>query len=282
MSVFTVKMILRCIILFNLYNIVTSSVQEFRNFKNYDKKKKIKSLATMIFSFILLPLIIITVVAFVISKPNVKVQTDIMETYNYVSEDYAAPFEIDDAFFDRMDVVYWNKIPESQKNMFKSDWKIVFDSEQPSYFNDIIPIETNANSKSEYAVTGMSCARLKMIYLDYRYAEDLENTYIHEYGHALAYELGSIDNSREWQSIYNKYKDAVSDDVWNYYLGNSSEFFAYYYAEYFQNGEELKENLPEIYKYMDKVNHMEIKNNSMQRTYNGIKTWFNLFITYLF
>lgn len=282
MSISIVKIILRCIVLFNCYNIITLSIKEFRSFKNYDKKKKIKSLATMIFSFILLPLIIIVGVSFFFSRPNTKTQTDIMKTYDYVAEDYAAPHKIDDAFFDRMDVLYWGKIPESQKEMFKRDWKIVFDSSRPSFMTEIVPIETNPNNSSENTITGMSCSRLRMIYLNYLYAEDLEQTYIHEYGHSLAYELGSIDKSKEWQDIYNKYKDIVSNDVWEYYLGNESEFFAYYYSEYFINGEELQENLPEIYEYMDKVNHMEINDNTIPKVYNGIKTFANYFISYLF
>ena len=167
----------------------------------------------------------------------------------------------------------------------KNDWTTIYDVYVPSAMVPKVSIGRNTYDKSGLSLGGLTLNQKRLLFVNIGIADynAFINTFIHEHGHAVSYEYGTLHGSIEWIILYNENKDKIvcDESIYDkdYYTSDAAEFFAWSYSEYFTNQNKLKENMPDVYEYMDKLNHTEI---SDYKLLTGIKSMLNSFFFYMF
>lgn len=99
-------------------------------------------------------------------------------------------------------------------------------------------------------MTGLFDPMAQKIYISSKESH-INNSIIHEFGHALDLILGKdnyISLSKEWANIYkSEYKTASS----SYYKANAQEYFADAFKRYINDSKSLKSKSPKTYNFID-------------------------------
>ena len=219
-----------------------------------DRKSKIKRMINIVSP----PLALLVLVAFfsAISFVNVdrQSQENAVKNYEVVGENYVAHYKL------------LNGV----------------DEEVPTSMRPSITLGANQYNKTGLVLTGLTYFQKRLLFVNSNLNyEAYQGSYIHEYGHAVSYEYGTLHGSPEWKYLYYKYKNDIPNGVEEYYISDSAEFFAWSYSTYFLQPEILESTMPEIYNYMDDLNHTEPHTDFVSKLATGMKGIVNTFIYHL-
>lgn len=144
---------------------------------------------------------------------------------------------------------FLNSTPDKYRDFKKDGWKIIISTHPPTYITEI-------EEKVGYKVAGNTYREYRLIYLYFneKQPEYLLEDFIHEFGHYVDWSVGYVSHSKDFEKIYDKYKDGFKDDsfvVQNYTSISPTEFFASCYKDYYINAEALKDGYPELYDFIE-------------------------------
>ena len=255
-------------------------VKDFLGAKN--KKPKIKAVMSIVF----VPVVFVALIGFYSFISFVLVdtssQTNAIKGYEVVNDNYAAHYALKDYVSKNINEVYWDNIPKGTKNVLQNNWTLIFDTKVPTSMQPRFSLGANQYDKTGLTLSGLTHPQKRLVFVNtlLRY-EDFQSSYIHEYGHVVSYEYGNLHGSTEWKHLYYTNKDNAPAEAQGYYVSDSAEFFAWSYSTYFLKPELLKSTLPEIYDYMDELNHTDINQNFFSELQTGMKGIVNTFIFHM-
>lgn len=277
------KMLLWVLVIGVFSLMISKMVFSAKKLKKADgRKSKIKRMINIVSP----PLALLVLVAFfsAISFVNVdrQSQENAVKNYEVVGENYVAHYKLLNGVDEKVDNVYWNNIPENLKNILQNDWVMIYDEEVPTSMRPSITLGANQYNKTGLVLTGLTYFQKRLLFVNSNLNyEAYQGSYIHEYGHAVSYEYGTLHGSPEWKYLYYKYKNDIPNGVEEYYISDSAEFFAWSYSTYFLQPEILESTMPEIYNYMDDLNHTEPHTGFVSKLATGMKGIVNTFIYHL-
>lgn len=181
-------------------------------------------------------------------------QTSIVSNYSY---------EIDNLYVDKdcnienakkINAII-DKLPFNFVREFRTDWKIVIGSSIPYAFieHENIPLDYESQGIS---IDGYTNWQTRIIFIrEQSDVNQMFEVFIHEIGHCLDFEYGSVSYSDEFQEVYLLYCDNFVDKdvgVLNQYCTTSrDEFFANCFKEYILSPEHLQSQSPQAYIFID-------------------------------
>lgn len=124
------------------------------------------------------------------------------------------------------------------------------------FFNKGYRLIAVTNDKLGYHVAGRCNYNKRTIELACDVSNKYDRTMYHELGHMidLNYDNNTfISNSAQFLTIYNKEKRHLiylQEDMYEYCIRDSQEYFAESFAEYMESGFELKRNAPKTYEFI--------------------------------
>lgn len=176
---------------------------------------------------------------------------DILVHYTYEDGEYINTGINEDITEEIDDFI--TKQDKSLINQFKKqNWKIVINDKIPPALSASVNTVINAKEENRnyYSLNGLTVPRAKIIYINNKNTKrDILNTFMHEFGHFIDYQLGYPSVSFEFEELYeiNKYCDIYDE----HQSENSTEFFAASYLYYHTKPETLKGRAPSVYEFID-------------------------------
>ena len=269
--------VLVCIVSVLICKTVKDNYKKFKNAKTAkEKKMAIVGIAIVPLAFAIM-FSGYSLFSFVLV--NQEEQVSAAEEYFVKDEMYVSNYHMGEELAENLNEVYWNNIPSSLKKVIVDDWTMILDTELPSSMQAMVAVGQNTYDKTGLILGGLTYHQKRLVYVNISVDYDgFLNSYIHELGHVASYEYGTLHGSPEWKSLYYNNKDKADCD--GYFSSDSAEFFAWAYAEYFISPEDLESSLPDVYAYIDELNHTELDENT--ELFTGIKGIANMFLFYMF
>lgn len=123
----------------------------------------------------------------------------------------------------------------------------------PVSYMELLDIDVIVTNDIDASLSGVYKKKENTIYI--RATKDSYSyTVIHEVAHALDVALFTPSTSGTFVEIYNKEKDNFKSTVkadWSHDISTIKEYYASAFQEFILNPDQLKENCPETYEFMD-------------------------------
>ena len=146
--------------------------------------------------------------------------------------------------------IYYQMLPDALKTKLEQDkWtiKIVSDKELEEMFPN-----SDMNNRTFNAVTKKK--KKKILFPDDR--KNIQDSFFHEIGHALDTVSSDLSNTEEFKDIKDE-ESSVFRETYHYkgayYTAVNKEFFAELFSQYIISGENLKNNCPNAFQFMEKA-----------------------------
>lgn len=197
---------------------------------------------------LLITLSILLVLLICIGKPYLEnILLEHLTEYNYIEDIYYTdnvnPDEIDD-------IKNYLKQTGELYEIFKEDNGYVL------YTDDLDKERLFCIQKDKAIGNFQKCKTYYKITLQSGYSDQLQSTVIHELGHYLDFKLDNVSNKKEFDVLFDKYKDIdlnnySKSENYEYIISDKSEFFAERYSDYILYPELLKTVEPDLYYFIE-------------------------------
>ena len=167
------------------------------------------------------------------------------------------------------------KFPEDIRKVIKEEWIIVFTPNIPAAVTKEVGCALPSNA------AGGTISDVKTIFVLTTDTRLWEYVLTHEICHAIGSEYGNIDYGREFEKIYDLYKDSYQEPfeaaVQGYATSSQVEFFASTLSMYITEPDALRQTAPCAYNFFDGLLADKIDGNAIEEAqYNCLRffrTW---------
>lgn len=151
--------------------------------------------------------------------------------------------------------MFVDKLPSNFVTEFRNDWKVLIGSDIPYIFieHENIPLDYKTHGIS---IDGYTNWQTRIIFIREQLdVNQMLKVFIHELGHCLDFEYGSISYSNAFQEIYLLHRDNFvekdDDSLKQYCTISRDEFFATCFKEYILFPEHLQDQSSQAYMFID-------------------------------
>ena len=199
--------------------------------------------------------------------------------------------DIDGLFYSSTDInkdtltkmqTFISNLPKTVQDAMKDDWAIVLMNKTPEKLFHTSFIQINDYDTSGMIIGGYTFTQPRVVYVNATMEQDIiYRSFVHEIGHVISFEYGSIHGSKEWEKIYENCVGKFDTDDYN--LSNEAEFFAACFDLYYNEPEKLKEESENAFNYINKIMEEEISDDNIVETFlTGCKNTINTLRVYYY
>ena len=147
----------------------------------------------------------------------------------------------------------WSDVVDDQLSIINSDILSKFEKSGYDMYVTSSDIATTYCNDSEFnTVLGLTDYHTKKIYIQKKY-KALHSAPIHEIGHWLDEYENYTSDSAEFKSIYENEGNFFKVNFYNIDDFSAAEMFAEGFNDYYLESEELEDNCPQLYEYIDQI-----------------------------
>ena len=250
-----------------------------------DKKKRHKLLKWLLSRFIMLLFTVIlaisvfSVVSFCWS--DIDLQKDVTESMTSVDGLFYSSSDINEDVIVKMQTFVSN-LPETVRDAINDDWAIMLTDKTPGKLFHTSFIQINDFDTSGMTIGGYTFTQPRVVYVNSSMENDtIYRSFVHEMGHVISFEYGSIHGSKEWEKIYESCMKNFDTDAYN--LSNDAEFFAACFDLYYNEPDKLKEESIDAFNYIEKIMKKEVSDDNIVETFfTGCKNTINTLRVYYY
>ena len=256
--------------------------QEISKIHKKERNKILKKIITKVFLFILTLFIGISVFSVVsYCWLDSEGQNKAISGLNTNDELFYTKSGVNEDIVKKMKTFVEN-LPDEQKDAVLSRWKIIVTDKIPNVLLHSSVMDINDYDTSEMVVGGYTFTQQRVVFVNSNLDDEtIYKSLVHEVGHLLSFEYGSIHGSKKWEKIFEE--DAEKFETDGYNKSNEAEFFASCYEEYFNSLKHLEKNSEKAYNYMKEMQDEKLyDNNILEKFGSGIKNSINTLRVYYY
>lgn len=251
-----------------------------------DKKKRNRFLRwflsriIMMLLTVLLAISVFSIVSFCWS--DIDLQKDVTKSMTDIDGLFFSSTTVQEDTLTKMQTFVAN-MPKDVRDALNDDWAIVLMNKTPEKLFHTSFIQINDYDTSGMTIGGYTFTQPRTIYVNVNMDQDIiYRSFVHEIGHMISFEHGSIHGSSDWETIYDKcVANEFDTDAYN--LSNEVEFFAACFDLYYNEPDKLKKECKEAFDYIESVMKEEIRDDNIFETFlTGCKNTINTLRVYYY